>query len=63
MSEEDNMRREISRLSTINPKTKGLRVAIPSTIIEALGLKFEDLVEWSVIKKGDKMSACMSKLQ
>ncbi len=56
------MRREISRLSTINPKTKGLRVAIPGRIIDELGLKFEDLVEWTLIKKGDKMSACMSKL-
>jgi heme/copper-type cytochrome/quinol oxidase subunit 2 len=38
-------------------------VAIPAKIIDELELKFEDLVEWSVIKKGDKMSACMSKLQ
>jgi hypothetical protein len=51
------------QLNNFNPKAKGLRVAIPGKIIDELGLKFEDLVEWSIIKKGDKMSACMSKLQ
>jgi len=56
------MRREISRLSSINARTKGLRVAIPMKIIEELDLKFQDLVEWEVSKKGDKKMACIRKL-
>jgi len=57
------MRREISRLSSINPRTKGLRVAIPRTIIEELDLKFQDLVEWEVSKRGDKKFAYIRKLE
>ena len=57
------MRREISRLSSINPKAKGLRVAIPIKIIEELGLRFQDLVEWEVSKKGDKKFASIRKLE
>ena len=57
------MRREISRLSTINPRAKGLRVAIPLNVIEALDLKFQDLVEWEVSKKGDKKIAYIRKLE
>jgi hypothetical protein len=57
------MRREISRLSSINPKTKGLRVAIPMKIIQALDLKFQDLVEWEISKKGDKKIAYIRKLE
>jgi len=60
----NNMRREISRLSTINPKAKGLRVAIPLNVIEELDLKFQDLVEWEVVSKKDgKKIAYMMKLE
>ena len=57
------MRREISRLSTINPRAKGLRVAIPIRIIEELDLKFQDLVEWEVSRKGDKKFAYIRKFE
>jgi hypothetical protein len=57
------MRREISRLSSINPRTKGLRVAIPMNVIEELDLKFQDLIEWEVSKKGDKKIAYIRKLE
>ncbi len=57
------MRREISRLSSINPLTKGLRVAIPLKIIEELDLKYQDLVEWEVSKKGGKKFAYIRKLE
>jgi len=57
------MRREISRLSSINPRAKGLRVAIPVKIIEELDLRFQDLIEWEVSKKGDKKIAYIRKLE
>ena len=57
------MRREISRLSSINDRTKGLRVAIPMKIIQELDLKLQDLVEWEVSKKGDKKIAYIRKLE
>ena len=57
------MRREISRLSSINDRTKGLRVAIPMRVIGELGLEFQDLVEWEVSKKGDKKIAYIRKLE
>ena len=56
------LKREVSRLSSINTKTAGLRVAIPRRIIEELSLKFQDLVEWEVSKKGDENVACIRKL-
>jgi hypothetical protein len=57
------VRREVSRLSTINPRTIGLRVAIPKRIIEELDLKFQDLVEWKVTRKDGKKVAYIRKLE
>jgi len=57
------MRREVSRLSSINPNTTGLRVAIPKSIISELDLKFQDLIEWEVVSKGNKKSVCIRKLE
>jgi len=57
------MRREVSRLSSINPRTIGLRVAIPKKIIEELDLKFQDLVEWEISKKDGKKVAYIRKLE
>ena len=44
-------------------RTIGLRVAIPRRIIEELDLKYQDLVEWEVSKKGGKKFAYIRKLE
>jgi hypothetical protein len=44
------------------PDTAGLRLVIPKNIVKELNLKFQDLVEWETITKGNKKFACMGKL-
>jgi hypothetical protein len=56
------MRKEVSRLIHVNQRSKGLRVNIPTRIVQEMGFQVADLIEWEIFDKKGKKSVCISRV-